>query len=187
MHLLCYYNFYVGDRFYYGIRIVTGNQKACSATAQDVFLTVTGTKSKTDKMSLVSLGLFQRLRALKFFQQGTYDDMIIETDQNLGDIEVVGVGLHYDWIRRLTSALLDHHWYVEYVSIIDFKDEPSETETRFPCYHWLGYNNKEVTAVSKVGKCVCVCVCACVRVCVCVCIISVHAYEINQGCRYLRV
>lgn len=132
---------------------MTGNQKACSASAQDVFLTVTGTKSKTDKMSLVSLGLFQRLRALRFFQQGTYDDLIIETDQHLGDIEVVGVGLRYDWIRWLTSTLLDHHWYVEYISIVDFKDEHSETETQFPCYHWLGYNNKEVTAVSKVGKC----------------------------------
>ena len=134
---------------------MTGNHKACSATTQDVFLhvTVTGTKSKTDKMSLVSLGLFQRLRALRFFQQGTYDDLIIETDQHLGDIEVVGVGLRYDWIRWLTSALLDRHWYVEYISIVDFKDEQLVTETQFPCYHWFGYNNKEVTAVSKVGKC----------------------------------
>ena len=78
MNLLCCN--YLEDRFYYRIQIVTGNQKACSATAQDVFLTVTGTKSKTDKMSLVSLGLFQRLCALRFFQQGTYDDLIIETD-----------------------------------------------------------------------------------------------------------
>ena len=146
--------FCVEDRFYYGVRIVTGNQKACSAAAQDVFLTVTGTKSKTDKMSLVSLGLFERFRTRKFFQQGTYDDFIIETDQTLGDIEVVGVGLYQDWIRWLASALLDHHWYVEYISIVDFKDEQSETEARFPCYHWLGYNNKEVTTVSKVCKCV---------------------------------
>ena len=66
---------------------------------------------------------------------------------------MVGVGLHYDWIRWLTSVLLDCHWYGEYISIVDFKDEQSETVTQFLCYHWLGYNNKEVTAVSKVGKC----------------------------------
>ena len=133
---------------------MTGNQKACSAAAQNVFLTVTGTRSKIDKMSLVPPGLFERFRARKFFQQGTYDDIIIETDQTLGDIKVVGVGLHQGWIRWLVPTLLDHHWYVEYISIVDFKDEQSETEARFPCYHWLGYDNKEVTTVSKVCKCV---------------------------------
>ena len=78
--------------------------------------------------------------------------MIIETDQHLGDVEVVGVGLHYDWISRAKAALLDCHWYVDYISIIEFQGEKLVSETQFPCYHWLGYNNKEVTAVSKVGK-----------------------------------
>ena len=75
--------------------------------------------------------------------------MIIETNQHLGDIQVVGVGLHYDLITKVEDAILDCHWYVDYISIIDFQNNQSETQ--FPCYHWLGYNNKEVTAVSKVG------------------------------------
>ena len=125
---------------------MTGSQKACSATARDVFFAVSGTKSQSDR---ISLGLFQRLRSLDSFQEDTHDDMIIETDQHLGDIQVVGVGLHYDLITKVEDAILDCHWYVDYISIIDFQNKQSETQ--FPCYHWIGYNNKEVTAVSKVG------------------------------------
>ena len=147
MHMHVHLYAYVGGKFYYGIRIVTGSQKACSATARDVFFNVTGTKSQSNKMSL---GLPQRLVAFKSFQEKTHDDMIIETDQHLGDIQVVGVGLEYDLITKLEDAILDCHWYVDYISIIDFQDK--EAETQFPCYHWIGYNNKEVTAVSKVGK-----------------------------------
>lgn len=141
------------DRFYYGVRIVTGSQKACSATAKDVFFAVSGTKGKSDR---ISLGLFQRLRALNSFHRDRHDDMIIETDQQLGDVQVVGVGLHYDLITGKVEDILagkvedDCHWYVDYISIIDFQNNQSEVQ--YPCYHWLGYNNKEVTAVSKVCK-----------------------------------
>lgn len=126
---------------------MTGSQQACSATARDVFFAVTGTKSQSNR---ISLGLFQRLCALDSFKRDTHDDMIIETDKHLGDIQVVGVGLDYDVIAKVEAGLLDCHWYVNYISIIDFQN--NETEIQFPCYHWLGYNNKEVTATSKVGK-----------------------------------
>ena len=126
---------------------MTGSQQACSATARNVFFTVTGNKSQTDK---ISLGLLQRLVERDAFQEDTYDDMIIETDQHLGNVQVVGVGLDYDPISDAMSLLFDCHWYVTFISIIDFQNKQSETH--FPCYHWLGYNNKEVTAASKVGK-----------------------------------
>ena len=137
----------VEEKFYYGVRIVTGSQQACSATARDVFFAVTGTKSQSGR---ISLGLFQRLRSLDSFKRDTHDDMIIETDEHLGDVQVAGVGLEYDVIANMEAKLLDCHWYVDYISIIDFQN--NETEIRFPCYHWLGYNNTEVTATSKVGK-----------------------------------
>ena len=125
---------------------MTGSQKGSSATTRDVFFSLTGTKSQS---KMISLGLFQSLFALDSFNKSTYDDMIIETEQNLGDIKMVGVGLHNDMISKLVDFVLDCHWYVEYISIVDFQNK--ETETQFPCYHWLGYDNKEVTAVSKVG------------------------------------
>ena len=126
---------------------MTGSQNACSATARDVFFNMTGSDSHTNK---ISLGLLQRLTASSSFHQDTYDDMIIESDQHLGDIQVVGVGLDYDIIAKVEDAILDCHWYVDYISIFDLKDG---SETQFPCNHWLGYNSKEVTVVSKVGRC----------------------------------
>ena len=67
---------------------MTGSQKGSSATAHDVFFNVTGTKSQSEKLSL---GLFQRFHA---FKKDTHDDMIIETDDHLGDVQVVsGTGL----------------------------------------------------------------------------------------------
>ena len=144
---LLFHNVCAEDKFYYGVRIVTGSQQASSALARNVFFSVTGTKSQSEKMSL---GLLQRLTERDAFQEDTHDDMIIETDQHLGEVQVVGVGLDYGPIVSAVSDLLNCHWYVAYISIIDFQNERSET--RFPCYHWIGYNNKEVTAVSKVGK-----------------------------------
>ena len=127
---------------------MTGSQQGSSA-AQKVFFTVTGTKSQTAKISLG--GLLQRLLTERdTFKKGTHDDMIIETDRHLGDVQVVRVGLSHDLVSNVMSVLSHCNWYVTFISIIDFQNEQSETH--FPCYHWLGCNNKEVTAVSKVGK-----------------------------------
>ena len=69
---------------------MTGTQNACSAAAQDVFFALTGTKSHSYR---VSLGLLQRLCTLHSFHEDKHDDMIIETYQQLGNIQIVGVGL----------------------------------------------------------------------------------------------
>ena len=133
---------------------MTGSQQASGAIARNVFFTVTGTNSQSEK---ISLGLFQRLAERDAFQKDTHDDMIIESDRHFGDVQVVGVGLEYDPIADAASNLLACHWYVAFISIIDFQNEQSETQ--FPCYHWLGYNDKEVTAVSKVGKLIAISTC----------------------------
>ena len=126
---------------------MTGSQNACSAAAQDVFFALTGTNSHSDR---ISLNVIQRLCALDSFHEDKHDDMIIETDQNLGDIQIVGVGLRYNLITKVVDGILDCHWYVDYISVIDF--QKNQKEIQFPCYHWLGYNNTEMTAVSVVGK-----------------------------------
>ena len=128
---------------------MTGSQQASGATARNVFFTVTGTNSQSQKMSL-ALDLFQQLAKEGPFQEDTHDDMIIETDRRLGDVQAVRVGLEYGLLSGPVSKMLDCHWYVAFISIIDFQNERSETH--FPCYHWIGYNNKEITAFSKVGK-----------------------------------
>ena len=145
--VVCKISFFTEGKFYYGVRIVTGSQQACSAKARDVFFTVAGTKSESNR---ISLGFFERWYS-NSFQEDKHDDMIIETDQNLGDVQVVGVGLEHDWISDIQSynPIYQCQWYVNYISIIDFQN--GQSEVQFPCYHWIGYTNKEVTAISKVG------------------------------------
>ena len=124
---------------------MTGGQQACPKIPRNVFFTVTGTNSQFEK---ISLGLFKWLAKINSFQEDTYDDMLIETDRHLGDVQVVGVGLNYDPISDLVPDWFDCHWYVNFISIIDLQNGQ---ETHFPCYHWIGYNSKEITAASKIG------------------------------------
>ena len=126
---------------------MTGHQAGSNATSIDVFFTLAGCKSETKK---ISLSLFQWLQATDSFHKDTHDDMIIETDDHLGDVQIVGVGLRDDLIAKLKAYVLNCHWYVNYISIIDFQD--NEVESHFPCYHWLGYDNKELTASAKTCK-----------------------------------
>ena len=130
---------------------MTGSQKGCNATTKDVFFSLTGTKSQSER---ISLSLLQSLLAMNSFKKSTYDDIIIETDQDLGDIKIIGVGLRNSKISKLIDFVLNNHWYVEYVSIIDFQNKEAETQFQYACYHWFVYDDKEVTAVSTVGmKC----------------------------------
>ena len=70
---------YTENKFYYG---GTGSQQAYSANAPDVFFTV-----RDWYKIIASQTEFHYIS----FWKGTQDDMIIETDQHLGDVQVVGV------------------------------------------------------------------------------------------------
>ena len=127
---------------------MTGHQVGSYATSIDVFFTLAGCKSETKK---ISLSLFQWLQATNSFHKDTYDDMIIETDDHLGDVQIVGVGLKDDIFSKIKARVINCHWYVNYISITDFQED-NEVESRFPCYHWLGYDNKELTVPAKICK-----------------------------------
>ena len=111
----------------------------------DVYFSITGTKGSSGEISIGRtdglLGWFKRN-----FEKSTFDDFIIESSEDFGEIEVVGVGLHYDVIPEG----LESHWYVEFITIVDFQDD--NMETNFPCYHWVGHTTKEVKVTSKTSE-----------------------------------
>ena len=74
--------------------------------------------------------------------------MIVETDSDMGDVQVVGVGLKPGLIARF--LLINHRWYVAFISIINFQKD--EVEHHFPCYHWLGYDDGELTVSANTCK-----------------------------------
>jgi hypothetical protein len=70
----------------------------------------------------------------------TYDDLIIETEENLGDVEVVNLGING---RKKSQE------FVDYTKVYDFSKSRKESE--FPCYHWI-QGDHDVSTTSATSK-----------------------------------
>ena len=64
------------------------------------------------------------------FRRKKYDDLVIESDKDLGEIQVVVVGNGHEFVRSHYPL-----WFVDFVIIHSFQSKTSED---FPCYHWIG-------------------------------------------------
>ena len=99
----------LGGKFYYGLRIVTGDQADASPETVSVVVSLMGNKGTTGEITVnVHEGwlLFFKTR----FRESAYDDLIIECDGDLGDIQVVHAGLRY--IRVIDVITPD--WYIDF-------------------------------------------------------------------------
>ena len=74
----------------------------------------------------------------------THMDFILETNQNLGNIEVVILGIEGK-MNYLCS------WFVNSAIIYNISAD-SNTETEFPCYHWIT-DAREVAITAATCKC----------------------------------
>ena len=72
----------------------------------------------------------------------TYHDMVIETDESLGDVEVVILGI-ISWRKSRNE-------YVDFTKVYDFAKNRAETE--FPCYHWIEAATDGVSTTSSTSK-----------------------------------
>ena len=80
-----------------------------------------------------------------FFKKSTYDDLVIECDEDLGDIQVVQAGLRY----KRPLDIITPDWYIDFFTVCNYQN----TELKnFPCYHWIGKSIKDVTATSATGN-----------------------------------
>ena len=129
----------LADKFYYGLRIVTGDQANATADTSDVVLSLTGDKGTTGEITVDAKEgwfLFET-----HFKQSTYDDLIIESDGDLGEIQVVQAGLRY---KRLLN-IITPNWYIDYFTVCNYQ---TTVLKNYPCYHWIGKAIKDVTATS---------------------------------------
>ncbi len=115
------------NKGYYGIRIVTGKQLSARMSDSGVYITLIGSKASSGKVYIC--------KWLKIFSQSTsrqsYDDLLIETDQDLGEILVVILGNDEAWFCSGIGA----PWFVDFVMIHNFQSKGTD---EFPCYHWIG-------------------------------------------------
>ena len=85
-----------------------------------------GSKASSGKIELSSI-----LTALKgSYNQRTYDDLLVESDGDLGNILVVGIGNEKEWFGDFGAP-----WYVDFVMVHNFQSNGND---EFPVYHWIG-------------------------------------------------
>ena len=106
--LYWYFNtFPSAGKFYYGLRIVTGSQPGAAASTRTVVLGLSGTEGTTGEITVDAKDgwiLFTHT----YFKKSTYDDLVIECDDNLGEIQVVQAGLRY------SSTIMNPDWYIDF-------------------------------------------------------------------------
>ena len=134
----------LADKFYYGLRIVTGDQANASPDTSDVVLSLMGDKGTTGEITVdAKEGWFLFVKT--HFKRSTYDDLIIESDGDLGEIQVVQAGLRYKTLLDIITP----DWYIDFFTVCNYQ---TEVLKNYPCYHWIGKKIKDVTATSATGK-----------------------------------
>ena len=91
----------------------------------DPFVILIGTKGCTKKVSL--LGTLDML--LKGMQADTYESLVFTTEKDLGDVQVVIVGIDGG------EVALNSTWFVSFMEIYNLSKESQGV--KFPCYHWI--------------------------------------------------
>ena len=127
-------------KYYYGARIVTGRCEGAGTKDTDVYITLIGSKASSGKITVGGW-----LKALKgSCSRHTFDDLIIESDGDLGQVLVVGVGNEKDLLTILGAP-----WFVDFVMVHDFQSNLNE---EFPVYHWIG-DGDYVTCTAHTSEC----------------------------------
>ena len=122
------------------MRVVNGKMDTAGTTGGvDTYVTLVGTEGTTGKVSL--LGTLRYF--FKGMDAGTYEDVVIETERDLGDVQVVILGI--DGVR----LAFDSNWFVAFAEVTDLSKQ-SQTE-QFPFYHWIKAG-EYVSSVSNAGE-----------------------------------
>lgn len=145
----------VDGKFYYGVRIITGDHDNAHADTSSVKIKITGDIATSDD---VSMRVKEYLIVYAHFKKSTYEDVLVESDGDLGEILIVEPSMcHHGWADILVPS---PQWYVEFITVYNRQSNESNgyTQTKdFPCYHWIGHDCRGVSCTSETGEqCVCV-------------------------------
>lgn len=142
-NLIVYYpdlTFNAAGKYYYGVSIMNGKQLGAGTNDPEVCICLIGSNGHSDKIYLQSL-LSMRALTGQTLHRGTWDNLIIESSGDLGEIQVVILGIN-------KVDFLSASWYVNEVGIYNFQ---SKNQEAFPCYFWIG-NGESVSFTSKTSK-----------------------------------
>lgn len=119
----------------YGIRVVNGEMaEAGTSYSASEYVRLVGDKAASEKIYLT--GIFSRIGSK------TYIDLLVKTDESLGEIQVVNLGIE--------GGMGENAWFVQYSVVYNY-DTAAGKESRFPCYHFLN-EDESVSTTSTSGN-----------------------------------
>ena len=127
--------------YYYGVSIVTGDQKGAGTPDTGAYVTLVGSKGHSGKIFLQN---FLSVVTGRSLDKGMCSSFVIESSGNLGEVLVVILGIDK---RKLSNALADP-WYVDDVGVYNYQ---SKWQDMFPCNHWLN-NGDSVSFTAHTSK-----------------------------------
>lgn len=135
------------------MRIVTGSEIGAGTLQDDVYITLVGSKASCARIPIVDNKLFKISGAYT----NCYDDLMIESGLDLGELLVVIIGNPKDTftlnpfkaMNNMVSAITGSAWFVSFVDIINFQ---TKLTLEFPCYHWIN-DGEEVSFTTGTSKC----------------------------------
>ena len=119
------------------MRIVTGSELGSGTPDSDVYFMLVGSKACTGRLPIISGWLSSAVKT-QF-----YDDLLVESNLDLGEVLVVIIGNPANWLISTGSA-----WYVEFV---DVSDQQTKQTVEFPCYHWIN-DGDDISFSAKTGE-----------------------------------
>ena len=106
-----------------------------------MYTILVGNQGATPKIYLLDY-----LSVFSSIEGGTCDDLLVESDANLGDVQVVILGNEENWFLPTND-----YWYVNYTTIYHYNGGSVKQDVKFPCYHWIG-DNEAISTTSATGK-----------------------------------
>ena len=147
------------NKFYYGIRVATGDIPNAKADTHSVKIMLTGSKGTSNEMHAKAK---EYLFFQSHFTRGSYEDLVIESEGDLGDVLIVKASLgDLGWIDHISlidfAGVLTNYsfvavspqWFIDFITVYNFQDDAI---INFPCYHWIGHDKPGIECTSKTGK-----------------------------------
>ena len=116
---------------------MNGKQLGAGTSSPEAFISLIGRSGHSGKLYLQG---FLSLLSGNTIHQDTWDNVIIESNGDLGEILVVILGID--------ESIVDDPWYVNEVGVYNFQ---SSKHDAFSCYHWIG-NGDSISITAQTSK-----------------------------------
>lgn len=110
---------------------MNGRQPGAGTSCWNAFICLVGSSGHSGKLYLTGL---------TSTHTEMWDNIIVESSGDLGEIQVVILGID--------KSLFHYSWYVNEVGVYNFQ---SKNQDDFPCYHWTR-SGESVSITAKTGK-----------------------------------